>query len=427
MIPLLLLVGGAAAYVVYRARHVPNPRRRWRRFRAAGTAALDVAEYQRLEGVYRVVAGRDFVGGTMVVRWSYSVEGGQKLHHLSFFSENDGTYFVCTARSAGPRILLLGYWRQLAAAVAGTVRLEGLLLPPHIDSGGLQLAGRWGKGNWKPRRMLHLERLSGFPELPPFHIIAHRGGARNVDFLPVAENSIAMLLMAARLGATGVEVDVHWTKDGVPVLAHDSFLAFDSVRTLFFAGYIRNHTLAQLRRFRLRKGGRIPTLQEALETIVYCTPLELVWLDIKEPKPLDEVRALQLEYMKRAAAIGRRMEILIGVCDKEVQARFESLPDHIELPSLCELEPEVARRMHANVWAPQYTSGPQPDTVMNMQEEGHRVFVWSLDHPMMIRYYMEQSPFDGLVTNAAPVAAHWWFTSRIGEQEPVSKNERVNE
>jgi glycerophosphoryl diester phosphodiesterase len=412
MIPLLLLIGsGAAAYMVYRARHVPNPRRRWRRFRAPGTVSLDEEGCRAIEGTYRVVAGREFVGSTMVVRWSYSVEGGQKLHHLSFFSEKDGTYFVCTARGTGPRILLLGYWRQLAAAAAGTVRLQGLILPPHIDGGSLQLAGRWGNGNWKPRRMLQLERISGLPELPSFHIIAHRGGARNVDFLPVAENSVAMLLMAARLGATGVEIDVHWTKDAVPVLAHDSFLAFDSVRTLFFAGYIRNYTLAKLRRFRLRKGGRIPTLREALETVLHRTPLELVWLDIKEPKPLDDIRALQQEYMQRAASMGRKLEILIGVCDKEVLARFEALPGYAGLPSLCEMEPEVARGMQAKVWAPQYTSGPQPETVFSMQADGHRVFVWSLDHPMMIRYYMEQSPFDGLVTNAAPVVSHWWWTT----------------
>ncbi|TCJ13160.1 glycerophosphodiester phosphodiesterase [Flaviaesturariibacter flavus] len=423
MIPLLLLLGGAAtAYIVYRARHVRNPRRRWRRFRAPGTAPLDGAACRRLEGVYRVTAGQDFVGGTMVLRWSYTVERGKLLHHLSFFSERDGTYFVCAGRSQGPHILLSGYWRKLTAAAAGTVRLEGLELPPHLDDGNLQLAGSCGTGNRRPRRLLQLERVAPLPQLPPFHIIAHRGGARNVDFLPVAENSLPMLLMAAQLGATGVEIDIRWTSDDVPVLAHDSFLAFDSVRTPFFAGFIRQQTLAELRRIRLRKGGRVPTLREALETVVYCTPLELVWLDIKEPHPLDEVVALQQEYQQRAAAIGRRVEILIGIAAKETREQFEQLPDYRQIPSLCELDPEAVRALGSVVWAPQYTGGPQPEAVAEMQQEGHRVFVWSLDHPMMIRFYMDQSPLDGLVSNAAPVVAHWWWTSAIGNREPSVVN-----
>ncbi|RYZ22447.1 MAG: glycerophosphodiester phosphodiesterase [Chitinophagaceae bacterium] len=417
MVPLLLLLGGAAtAYIVYRARHVPNPKRRWRRFRAPGTVPLDAAACRRLEGIYRVTAGQDFLGATMVLRWSYTVEGGSLLHHLSFFSEKDGTYFVCAGRSQGARILLSGYWRKLSAAAAGIIRLEGLELPPQLGGANPQLAGHAGTGNRKPRRLVQLERIAPLPDLPPFHIIAHRGGARNVDFLPVAENSLAMLLMAARLGATGVEIDIRWTRDKVPVLAHDSFMAFDSVRTAFFAGFIHQHTLSELRRIRLRKGGQVPTLREALETIVYRTPLELVWLDIKEPQPLDEVVALQQEYQQRAVAIGRRVEILIGVSAKEMREQFERLPGYRETPSLCELEPEVARELSSDVWAPQYTGGPQPEAVAEMQHEGRRVYVWSLDHPMMIRFYMEQSPFDGLVTNAAPVVAHWWWTSPLSPE-----------
>lgn len=406
MIPFLLLAGGVTAWIVYKARHVPLPRRRWRRFRAPGTQDLDAPSCQALEGIYRITAGSEFFGETAVLKWSYTRSGTNLQQHLSLFCAQDGAYFVCTARSEGATTLLHGYWRKLTGSGVGIVRLE---------LRGKRLTGFYGKRNQRPGLLLSLERVGPLPQAPAPQIIGHRGGARNVDFLPVSENTLAMLLMAARLGATGVEIDVRWTKDGVPVLAHDSFLAFDSVRDALFKGFIGNYTLEKLRRIPLRKGGQVPTLQEALDTVLHRTPLEVVWLDIKEPQDLRPVRALQQACMEEAARLGRNLQVFIGVPDKDVRTQFEALPDYQNVPSLCELEPEVAEAIQANVWAPQYTGGPQPEAVAAQQAQGRRVFVWSLDSPLMIRYYLGRSPFDGLVTNAAPVVAHWWYTEGAGE------------
>ncbi|RYD92134.1 MAG: hypothetical protein EOP50_13160, partial [Sphingobacteriales bacterium] len=288
MIPFLLLAGGVTAWIVYKARHVPVPRRRWRRYRAPGMRDLDAPACQALEGIYRVTAGSEFFGQTAVLKWTYTRNGDSVQQHLSLFCAQDGAYLVCGGRSDGNTTLLHGYWRKLSASGTGTVRLE---------QKGNRLVGFYGKRNQRPGLLFALERTNQLPARQDFQIIAHRGGARNVDFLPVSENSLAMLLMAARLGATGVEIDVRWTKDEVPVLAHDSFLAFDSVRNAVFKGFIGDHTLAELRRIRLRKGGQVPTLREALEAIVRRTPLEVVWLDIKEPHALDDVYALQREFL----------------------------------------------------------------------------------------------------------------------------------
>ena len=401
MIPFLLLAGGVAAWIAYKARHVPVPRRRWRRFRAPGTRELDAPACQALEGIYRITAGADFFGATAVLKWSYTRNGDNVQQHLSLFCAQDGAYLVCTGRAEGSTVLLHGYWRKLSASGTGIVRLE---------QHGKRWVGFYGKRNQRPGHLFSLERMGPLPAADPFQIIAHRGGARNVDFLPVSENSLAMLLMAARLGATGVEIDVRWTKDGVPVLAHDSFLAFDSVWNALFKGFVGDHTFVQLRRIRLRKGGQVPSLREALSAVLHRTPLSVVWLDIKEAHDLAEVRALQQEFLREAARTGRKLEIFIGVPDRDVRAQFEALPDPAHIPSLCELGPEVAEALHADVWAPQYTGGPQPGAVAAQQAQGRRVFVWSLDSTLMIRYYFSQSSFDGLVTNAAPVVAHWWYT-----------------
>ena len=48
-------------------------------------------------------------------------------------------------------------------------------------------------------------------------VIAHRGGA-----LDAPENTLAAFKLAKQNGATGVEFDLDFTKDGVPVIIHDS-------------------------------------------------------------------------------------------------------------------------------------------------------------------------------------------------------------
>ncbi|RYY99431.1 MAG: glycerophosphodiester phosphodiesterase [Chitinophagaceae bacterium] len=420
-LPVFLLAAGAAAYIAYKARHVPIPHRRWGRFRAPGTRSLDATTCDLLQGRYEIREGGAFFGSNAVLRWTYTAEGRRRhlRYHLSLFCEKEGAFLVCEGRRLGDTIMLYGYWRQLSGLSTGTVRLRAYTTGLPGAEGPFRFEGVFGKGRERPLLPLVLEGGGGLADVPPFAIIAHRGGARNVDFLPAAENSIGMLLMAARLGATGVEVDIRWTKDGVPVLAHDAFLAFDSAQVNLFAGFIHRHTLAQLRRIRLRKGGRVPTLEEALDAILYRTPLEVVWLDIKDDHDLTQVRTLQAKYMQRAAAMGRSLHIYMGIPDKAVRKRFEALEDHKLLPSLCELEPEDARALNANVWAPQYTGGPQPDAVAAVQAEGRRVFLWSLDDPRMIDYYMSCSPFDGMVTNAAPVLAYWLYTA-LGEHRAPS-------
>lgn len=98
-------------------------------------------------------------------------------------------------------------------------------------------------------------------------IIAHRcGGAL------AAENSLAGLAVAARLGCHAVEFDVMLTADGVPILMHDETLE----RTTCCTGYVARRTLAEIRAC----DPVVPTLAEA---IAACNRLAL-WANI-ELKP----------------------------------------------------------------------------------------------------------------------------------------------
>jgi glycerophosphoryl diester phosphodiesterase len=88
-------------------------------------------------------------------------------------------------------------------------------------------------------------------------VIGHRG-------TPEDENTLRGLRDAANAGASGVEFDVWWTQDGVPVLSHDPTVD----RTTTGHGPVAGMTSAQVRALRTKRGEPVPTLEEALRVTV---------------------------------------------------------------------------------------------------------------------------------------------------------------
>jgi len=85
--------------------------------------------------------------------------------------------------------------------------------------------------------------------------VAHRGHP-----IKCPENTLTAFQAAYELDFTHVELDVHLSKDGVPVLMHDYALE----RMTGEKGAIRDYTLSELKRFRVKEIETIPTLEEAL-------------------------------------------------------------------------------------------------------------------------------------------------------------------
>jgi glycerophosphoryl diester phosphodiesterase len=421
----LLSIAGAIAYVAYRTRHVRTPRRRWWRFSQPGAKRLAVETCEKIQGIYSIEEGKDFFGDTAVVKYSYTVERRRRVHHLSFFCQKGGTYFICEGRQHKGIVLLYGHWRRAAANGAGLVQLVmskangAAALLNGQPTERLCLQGWFGNNNKRPRKALSLQFRQALPQTDSFEIIGHRGATRNVDFSPVSENSLEMMKMAARLGATGVEIDVRMTKDGVPVIFHDSFLSVHTVKDKLYGGLVHNYTLRELKKIKLRKGGVTPTLDECLHTILHKTPLQLVWLDIKKECDLEVVHQLQQRYHQRAAALGRKLTIYIGIPDTDVLNCFTKLQDYRNIPSLVELKPEIVMRVNADAWAPQYTGGFQSENVAAIHAAGKKAFVWSLDSEFLIDLYISEGGFDGLVTNAPPVVAHWYYTTYHQQTQPT--------
>lgn len=95
-------------------------------------------------------------------------------------------------------------------------------------------------------------------------IFAHRG--YNAKY---PENSMLALEKAAEVGADGIEIDVHLSKDEVPVVIHDETLD----RTTYKKGYVKDYPLEELKtahvsNFLFKKDLEpIPTLEEVLKWI----------------------------------------------------------------------------------------------------------------------------------------------------------------
>ena len=93
--------------------------------------------------------------------------------------------------------------------------------------------------------------------MPRPEIIAHRGTPRVHP-----ENSLPGFAHALALEVDGIELDVHLTRDGVPVVHHDPALAAGPAR---LAGRpIVELTLDELRTHELAPGVPVPTLSEVL-------------------------------------------------------------------------------------------------------------------------------------------------------------------
>ncbi len=89
-------------------------------------------------------------------------------------------------------------------------------------------------------------------------IWGHRGASA---YAP--ENTMKAYRLAYEQGADGIEIDVHLSKDGIPVIMHDETLN----RTSNLSGRIVDYPLSVLKQADVGEGEKIPTLREVLAFI----------------------------------------------------------------------------------------------------------------------------------------------------------------
>lgn len=231
--------------------------------------------------------------------------------------------------------------------------------------------------------------------------LAHRGASRHAP-----QNTLAAFIQAAELGADGIELDVHLSADGIPVVIHD----FNLDATTNGTGAVRSKTLAQLKELDAGSkfnpafaGEQIPTLSQVLETIGHRLLLNIElksvgWRrDGLEQAVAAEVKKYGLE--KRVIfssfnpfAVRRIKQLLPHVPAGLLYA--PDLPLYLRRAWLAPLCPHEARHPHHSMLT--------PPSVRALRARGYSINTWTVDEPAEMRRLIELG-IDAIITNRPDV------------------------
>lgn len=376
----------------------------------ANTSSLSATTSKLIEGIYSVESGSDNFGRNVVIKFTGNT--------FSIFTGKNFAYFVLKGGVKDSSIVFEGYWRFAQDSKTGLAILrldanEGgkQIMKNSTPNSSFILRGSFGDGNNSTQNELILRYVRPINKSKiDFKILAHRGGGRNLDQLPESENSLGMMQIAETFGANGIEIDVRLTNDNVPIIYHDENLSPRLVVGEFAIGPIKNYSYAHLLTLcRLKNGELIPTLKEALETVINKTNLSVVWLDVKDPAAIPQIIELQKEYVNLAIAAGRKLEILIGLPDDTAVEEFQKQHNFQNAASLCELEFDTVLKTNSLVWVPAWTRGPMIDEVSRMRGLGKRVFFWTLDGPEFIKVFLDEDAADGILSNYPSIVAYEYY------------------
>ena len=233
-------------------------------------------------------------------------------------------------------------------------------------------------------------------------ILAHRGAS-----IEAPENTLAAFRQAIELGADGIELDVHLSRDGELVVIHDERVD----RTTNGKGWVKDLTLSQLKSLDAGswfdpafKGERIPTLKEVIDLV--SGRCKLINIEIKSGIIL---------YPGIEEKVLREMETsdLLG---KVIISSF----NHFSLKTIKEMNPDVktgilymeglvdpwiyARHVPADALHPIFHA-VTPEIVNGAHSTGLGVHAWTVDKPEDITR-MSGYGVDAVITNDPRTAVH---------------------
>jgi glycerophosphoryl diester phosphodiesterase len=220
-------------------------------------------------------------------------------------------------------------------------------------------------------------------------VIAHRAGP-----LDAPENSIEAIRRAAERGADAVEVDVRGTRDGVPVLLHDPWLARTTNRWL----PVRLISSRSIARTRLRGSDEpLPRLSDALRVL----PEGLrIAIEVKQPSIAPAVVA---ELRRRDA---QHRALLWAESERAVRYLVGAAPEAEVALLRVATDPDSRRRMidDALRWGARAVSvahtevqPDQPELVGTIRQRGLKVYSCLPDRPSEVAERVRL--LDGLITD----------------------------
>ena len=237
--------------------------------------------------------------------------------------------------------------------------------------------------------------------------IAHRGASAAAP-----PNTLAAFKKAVELGADGIEFDVHFSADGVPVVIHD----FTVDATTDGSGRVADLTLAQLKQLDAGTrfdpaftGERIPTLDEVLEAVSGRRGWRgelLLNVELKTTSPGDNGLERAVITLVEQHSLSRR--VLFSSFNPFSLRRAKKIAPHIPVGLLYDqglslplrrawlafLAPHEARHPHYKMVDARYMAWAR--------RRGYRVNTWTVDDPAEMRRLVGLG-VNGIITNVPDV------------------------
>jgi glycerophosphoryl diester phosphodiesterase len=215
-------------------------------------------------------------------------------------------------------------------------------------------------------------------------VIAHRGASAYE-----VENSLAAFRLAHEMGADGIELDVHCTADGVPIVHHDPLV--ESVP-------ISRTAAADLAAHRLPNGEPIPTLAAALAAI---DPSLQVDIEVKALDPRNDVHVF--EVLDGGPATARYH---VHSFDHRIVRRLKDHRHALHTGILAVARPvrPLTALLDAGagvLW--QEETLVDQELITEAHRAGMRVFAWTVDDPARMRV-LASFGVDGVCTNRPDIA-----------------------
>ena len=232
-------------------------------------------------------------------------------------------------------------------------------------------------------------------------IYGHRGASA---YAP--ENTLEAFEKAAQMGADGVELDVHLTRDGELVVTHDETIE----RVSDGSGFVKDLTLKELKALRFNKthpeyrDARIPTLEEVF-SLLKPTGLEI---NIELKNSLIDYPELEKKTIELAARTFPLDRILFSSFNHYSMQRVKAIDKSLQcglLYTATLVEPwEYAKKAGADALHPDFAEVITPGGMCaRAHEAGIRVNTWTVNSVEDIRKVLREGA-DIVITNYPDIA-----------------------
>ncbi|WP_099159451.1 glycerophosphodiester phosphodiesterase [Virgibacillus ndiopensis] len=209
--------------------------------------------------------------------------------------------------------------------------------------------------------------------------VAHRGYSAMYP-----ENTLSSFQAAIDLGYSHMELDVHLSKDGVPVVMHDHTID----RMTNGSGEIRDYTLKELQQFVINDEERIPTLEEVLILAKDCI---IVSIELKHPKLYKGIEEKLYDVIRK---VGMLNQVYVISFDHRSLARLRNISKEIEIgPLVNKLKRSDFRlidKLDATHIAVNY-NGLNEEYIKRYEEADVQLVVWTVNSLKQMKY-LQQYP-----------------------------------